>query len=151
MTTARRALLPALALLLAACSSTGGATSPPASAGTSTAPSVTRIEVRLTDALKIEPAQFTVQAGVPVTFVVTNTGSSDHEFYLGDEVAQAAHGKKMAAMGGMGHDEPGGIAVKPGVTKELIYTFDEAGTSLAGCHVSGHYDLGMKTTITVAG
>lgn len=47
----------------------------------------------------------TVPAGVPVTFVVTNTGSMDHEFYLGDEGAQAEHETKMQSMGGMGHDE----------------------------------------------
>ena len=37
----------------------------------------------------------TVPAGVPVTFVVTNSGTTDHEFYLGDEDAQAEHEKEM--------------------------------------------------------
>ena len=105
----------------------------------------------LTDALKIEPASMTVPAGVPVTFVVTNSGVIDHEFYLGDEAAQAEHEKEMAEMGGMGHDEPEGIAVKPGETKELTYTFVGAGQTLAGCHVVGHYGAGMKAGITVEG
>ena len=91
----------------------------------------------------------TVKAGVPVTFLVTSTGATDHEFYLGDEAAQAEHGKEMAAMGGMPHDEPEGIGVKPGQTKELTYTFDAAGETLAGCHVAGHYGAGMKASITV--
>jgi uncharacterized cupredoxin-like copper-binding protein len=109
------------------------------------------VEVNLTDALKIEPASMTVPAGVPVTFVVTNSGATDHEFYLGNEEAQAAHEKEMVEMGGMAHDEPEGIAVKPGETKELTYTFAEAGQTLAGCHVVGHYGGGMKATITVTG
>jgi uncharacterized cupredoxin-like copper-binding protein len=105
--------------------------------------------VTLTDALRIEPAAMTVKAGVPVTFVVTNSGTIEHEFYLGDEEAQAEHEQEMAAMGGMGHDEPEGIGVEPGETKELTYTFTEPGQTLAGCHVVGHYDGGMKATITV--
>jgi uncharacterized cupredoxin-like copper-binding protein len=55
----------------------------------------------------------------------------------------------MTAMGGMAHDEPEGIAVKPGETKELTYTFVEAGPTLAGCHVAGHYGAGMKADIAV--
>ncbi len=149
-------MLMSTAVLVAACSSGGGApTSPPvpASSGPSATASaaVTRVEVTLTDALKIEPAAMTVPAGVPVTFVVTNSGATDHEFYLGDEAAQAAHEKEMAEMGGMAHDEPEGIAVKPGETKELTYTFAEAGETLAGCHVAGHYGGGMKASITVTG
>ncbi len=90
-------------------------------------------------------------AGVPVTFVVMNTGALEHEFYLGHEAAQAEHESEMQAMGGMGHDEVNGIAVDPGETKELTFTFAEPGETLAGCHVAGHYAGGMKTAITVTG
>ena len=114
-------------------------------------PASTQIEVTLTDALKIEPGAITVPAGVPVTFVVTNAGSIEHEFYLGDEAAQAAHEEEMKSMGGMTHDEPEGISVPAGETKQLTYTFDTPGTTLAGCHLPGHYAGGMKAEITVAG
>lgn len=145
-------LLMSATMLAAACSTGGGATTSPA-APASSIPSAaaTRIEVTLTDSLQIEPAAMTVPAGVPVTFVVTNSGAADHEFYLGDEEAQAAHEKEMAEMGGMTHDEPEGIAVMPGETKELTYTFAEVGETLAGCHVLGHYGGGMKATISVTG
>lgn len=148
------AAISVLALLLAACSSPGGAgtgSPSPASAAASPSAASNRIDVTLTDALKIEPAAMTVPAGVPITFVVTNSGTVDHEFYLGDEEAQAEHEQEMADMGGMSHDEPKGIAVKPGETKELTYTFAEAGETLAGCHVVGHYGGGMKATITIEG
>lgn len=108
-----------------------------------------RIEVTLTDTLRIEPAAMTVPAGVPVTFVVMNAGMADHEFYLGDEDAQADHEQEMFEIGGMGHDEPEGIAVAPGETKQLTYTFAEPGETLAGCHVVGHYAGGMRAIITV--
>lgn len=146
------ALIPAVALILAACSSSGGAgtASPQPASAAPPSTEATRIEVTLTDALKIEPTAMTVPAGVPVTFAVTNAGTADHEFYIGDEDAQAEHEQEMS-MGGMSHDDPDGIALKPGETKELTYTFAEPGETLAGCHVTGHYGGGMKATITVEG
>ena len=145
------ALAPVLVLSVAACSGTGSTPSPSAPAASlspgSTAAAL-RIEVKLTDALKMEPAAMTVKAGQPVTFVVTNAGAIDHEFYLGDEAAQADQ-EQMMQSGQMAHDTPEGISLKPGETKELTYTFNAASQTLAGCHIAGHYAAGMKATITV--
>lgn len=147
-------LIAAVAVLTAACTSGGSsptesptASSPESSASASSG--AKRIEVSLTDALKIEPAAMSVPAGVPVTFVVTNTGATEHEFFLGDEEEQAMHEQEMAEMGGMAHDEEMGIGLRPGQAKELTVTFPEAGSTLAGCHVAGHYAGGMMATITV--
>jgi uncharacterized cupredoxin-like copper-binding protein len=179
MRLARLALLPALALVAVACSpGTAGtpaptpgvtaptgvpsaapsdvpATQPPASVAASPvatpAAAAARIEVLMTDRMTFEPAVMTVPAGVPVTFVVTNGGVLEHEFYLGDEAAQVAHEAEMLEMGGMTHDDPEGIAVDPGDTRELVYTFEAPGETLAGCHVAGHYLAGMKATIKIEG
>lgn len=143
-------LIAAIAVALAACS--GGSTSTTAPSAVTASPvagsSATAVEVivKLTDALKMEPASISVKAGVPVRFVVTNSGATDHEFFLGDEAAQAGHGNEMS--GGM-NDDPAGIGLKAGETKTLEYTFAKAGSYLAGCHVSGHYEAGMMATITV--
>ena len=59
MRLARLALVPTAALLVVACS-TGGATSAPASPS-ATAPA-TRIDVKLTDNLRMEPASMRVPA-----------------------------------------------------------------------------------------
>ena len=147
------ALAPALVLVLAACSGPGATQSPSAPAASPSpvaSAAAQRIEVKLTDALKMEPAEMTVKAGQPVTFVVTNSGAIDHEFYLGDEAMQAEQ-EQMMQSGQMAHDTADGISLKPGETKELTYTFDTAGQRLAGCHVAGHYAAGMKATITVTG
>ena len=141
-----------VAAIAAACSSAGGTSPSPAAPGDSTNPgasAATRIEVTLSDAMRIEPSAMTVPAGVPVTFVVTNAGSIEHEFYLGDDVSQDEHEQEMTSMGGMTHDEPAGIALEPGETKELTYTFTSPGRTIAGCHVVGHYGAGMKADITV--
>ena len=163
----RFALIPLVSLVLAACSSgvatpapsavasaatSPGATAPasPAGAPSPAASASTRIEVALTDSMAIEFDAMTFPAGVPVTFVISSTGSADHEFYLGDESAQVAHEAEMMANGGMGHDDPDGLAVAPGETKELIYTFTNPGSTLAGCHVAGHYAAGMMAKLTVS-
>ena len=145
----RTALVALMAFTVGACSSAGSTptaapTSPSPAAAASATGAATRIEVELTDALQILPTSMTVPAGTPITFVVTNTGTTEHEFYLGDEAAQAEHEAEMQSMGGMTHDEPEGIALAPGETKELTYTFSEPGLMLAGCHVAGHDDGGMK-------
>lgn len=162
------ALASGLLSLLAACSGQPGATptatptsaSPSISAPASIAPSASPastatpvaggpILVTLSDEMRIEPNPITVPAGVAVTFVVTNTGQIEHEFMLGDEAAQAEHEQEMLEPGAMLHDHSYAIAVKPGETKELVYTFESAGQLFAGCHFPGHYPAGMKATITV--
>jgi len=151
----RLPLIAAIAVALAACS--GGSTSTPTTAPSTTTASpvaggssatAVEITVKLTDALKMEPASISVKAGVPVRFVVTNSGATDHEFFLGDEAAQMGHGQEMSAMPGM-NDGHAGIGLKAGETKTLEYTFAKAGPYLAGCHISGHYAAGMMATITV--
>lgn len=144
------ALLVMVGLIVAACSSGGGATAAPSATASSGQAAAPRVEVQLTDALRIEPATMRVPAGVPVTFVVTNVGVAEHEFYLGDEAAQAEHEQEMSDMG-MAHDEEMGIAVAPGETKELTVTFPEAGSILAGCHEPGHYGGGMVATVEIVG
>lgn len=146
------ALAPVLVLVVAACSG-GGATSSPSAAASSppvASPSAgaQTIEVKLTDALRMEPAEMTVKTGQPVTFKLTNTGTVDHEFYIGDEAAQAKEEVAMQS-GEMVMASPEGVSLKPGETKDFTYTFTEAGQTLAGCHVAGHYPGGMKATIIV--
>ena len=153
----RALLLVAVVSVAAACSAGGGASGAPASgapasgaAAGSPANGATRIEVTLTDALKITPATMSVPAGTPVTFVVTNTGAGVHEFVLGDQAEQQKHEDEMKAHGGtMVMDEPMGIGVDPGKTKELTVTFDKAGPILAACHISGHWAAGMQATVAV--
>ncbi len=146
----RLAPLVLVAVIAAACGSSGGAATPSAVAPVASV-LAQRIEVKLSDALKIEPSTMAVTAGQPVTFVVTNSGTALHEFVLGDEADQQAHDKEMMAAGGMSmpKDEPMAIGVEPGKTKELTVTFEKAGAVLAGCHVVGHYAAGMKSMITI--
>ena len=148
----RRFLALALVAVVAGACSTGASSTTPASPAAASANvpgSATRLEIKLTDVLRMEPAAVKVPIGQPVTFVVTNSGSNNHEFFVGDEAAQTAHETEMSSMGGMGQDEASGIALKAGETKELTITFNAPGMVIAGCHEPGHYGGGMKAMIEV--
>jgi uncharacterized cupredoxin-like copper-binding protein len=82
---------------------------------------------------------------------VTDTGAIPHDFTLGDEVVQDEHEAEMVEMGGQMemHDEPNLLSMQPGETKEITWTFTEAGQILMGCHQSGHYAAGMLGTISI--
>jgi uncharacterized cupredoxin-like copper-binding protein len=136
----RLASLVVLLLISAGCA--GGSS-------TETEASQRTVQATLNDDMTIELSKTEFAVGETVVFEVTNAGEVAHEMYLGDEAAQAAHAEEMAEMGGMGHDEPGGVTVEPGATEELEYTFTEAGEILAGCHEPGHYEAGMVTALTV--
>jgi uncharacterized cupredoxin-like copper-binding protein len=49
----------------------------------------------------------------------------------------------------MTHDDPNAIAVKPAETHELVWKFSRAGQVQYDCNIPGHYEMGMKGTITV--
>jgi uncharacterized cupredoxin-like copper-binding protein len=133
----------------------GGSSPAPAvaaspAADASSVPGAVRIDVTLMDTMRIAPCAITVKAGVPITFVVTNAGAIDHEFFLGDAAEQAAHDQEMITMGSAAmHEGEPGMTVHAGTTEELTYTFETPGPFEAACHVPGHYPAGMKALITV--
>jgi Cu+-exporting ATPase len=109
------------------------------------------IEVDANDQFRFDPGDLEVREGESVAFVVTNSGVLPHEFVIGDEEVQAKHEAEMSEgeKTEEEHAEPYAIDIEPGQTATLVYTFDEAGTTLIGCHVPGHYDAGMRGTIRV--
>jgi uncharacterized cupredoxin-like copper-binding protein len=110
-------------------------------------PAVSRtIDVAMTDDA-YGPSAMAVATGQTVRFVFRNDGRVVHEALIGDATVQAQHG----AMANMSHhDGLPMIAVAPGASGELIYTFTRPGTVLIGCHQPGHYALGMRAVITVS-
>jgi uncharacterized cupredoxin-like copper-binding protein len=106
------------------------------------------VAVTVNDAFRIDPELITVPAGKPVVFVVTNRGRLDHEFFVGDEGAQEEHGRAMAGSP-VARDEPTGIALRPGQTREMTMTFQAPTATIVGCHIPGHYPAGMKAAIQV--
>lgn len=110
------------------------------------------IEIIASDDFRFDPSDITVTAGETVTFRITNTGAIPHDFTLGDDATQQAHGEEMEEMAGMAMpDEPNAMVVGANETRELTWHFTEPGSLLIGCHQVGHYEAGMIAEVTVEG
>ena len=119
---------------------TGSAAQPGVSgfaAGTVASPRVIRVYAG--PGYAFSPSSISVARGETVTFVVTTTGPSAHEFMVGpaDAVASDAPGTPEVADIGMMQ------------AKSLTYTFDGPGPYAFACHATGHYEAGMRGTIVV--
>jgi plastocyanin len=108
-------------------------------AGTVAAPRVVRVLAG--PGYTFSPSTISVARGETVTFEVTSMGGLVHEFMVGpaDAVAADAEGTPEVADIGMMQ------------TKSVTYTFDGAGPYSFACHAPGHYEAGMRGTITVVG
>ena len=93
------------------------------------------------------PDSLDVDPGESVRFVIRNTDPIDHEFILGDEHVQLVHEEGTEAHHA---PRPGEVSVPAGETVVTTYTFPEnPGELIFGCHLPGHYDFGMRGTVTI--
>jgi uncharacterized cupredoxin-like copper-binding protein len=89
-----------------------------------------------------------VRPGETIRFVLRNTDPIPHELIVGDQSVQDIHELGTESHHG---ERPGEVSVAPGSTAVTTYRFGAAGGRLLfGCHLPGHWDYGMKGTITVA-
>ena len=107
------------------------------------------ITVDMTDAMRFSPAAITVQEGETVRFVVRNQGRMLHEMVIGTPDELAKHAAMMARFPSMEHDEPYMVHVDPGKRGEIVWTFNRAGQFEFACLIAGHYEAGMRGTLTV--
>jgi uncharacterized cupredoxin-like copper-binding protein len=104
------------------------------------------VEITMTDAMRFEPGEITVEAGQAVRFVVRNVGLIPHEAVVGTPEEQSHHAAEMAA--GEAHYHSNGVLVEPGATGEFE-TWFPAGQYLIACHLPGHYQAGMVGVLNV--
>lgn len=110
------------------------------------------VEIAMTDNA-FSPNTLTVATGETVLFKFSNNGAVAHDAFIGDAAAQDDHGESMSSgENADGHHMEGSDALhlEPGKSGDLIYTFDEAGEILIGCHQPGHYEAVMQSTLTVS-
>jgi len=114
---------------------------------------VTEVKISLTE-FGIESSITDFQVGVPYHFVVTNTGTVNHEIMIMPPLTQDQMGMSMD----MGALDQLALAMipadqlTPGTTRSFDYTFSKpamAGDLELTCHTPGHYEAGMKLPITV--
>jgi plastocyanin len=106
-------------------------------AGTEAAPRVVRIVAG--PALRFYPEVVSISPGETVTFEVTTMGMTAHEFMIGPaaDVADDREGTPEVADIGMMQ------------SRSLTYTFAGSGPFTFACHAAGHYEAGMRGTITI--
>lgn len=107
------------------------------------------ITLDMTDAMRFTPDNLTVQEGKTVRFVVRNKGRMLHEMVIGTPDELAKHAALMARFPNMQHDEAYMVHVDPGRTGEIVWHFNRAGSFEFACLIAGHYQAGMRGTITV--
>lgn len=111
---------------------------------------VTRtITVEMNDSMRFTPSAIHVSQGETIRFVVKNSGQLAHELSLGTEQELLEHLEVMKKYPGMVHDEPNKITLAQGQHGEIIWQFTKAGTVNFACLMPGHYEAGMRGTVTV--
>jgi len=107
------------------------------------------IEISMADSMRFTPSELEIKKGDVVKFVITNDGELLHEFVLGTPDSLSVHADLMIENPDMEHDEAFMAHVDPGKDMELIWLFNKSGTFEFGCLIPGHFQAGMKGTITV--
>jgi uncharacterized cupredoxin-like copper-binding protein len=101
-------------------------------------PGEDEILVKGLDTLRFEPAELAVRAGRH-TIVFQNVGKTLHQLAVSEE---GEHGDGDHALGDTGEVEGG---------ETVSFEVDlKPGTYEFACHVLGHYEAGMKGTLTVS-
>ena len=115
------------------------------------------VAITMTDTLRFDPGTIVVAEGETIRFLLDNPTVAPHDFLIGDLEEQLHHHEEMAA--GEGHDDeasdvegglPPAVTLEPGESAEVLVTFDDAGELMIGCHVPGHWEAGMRGTVSVA-
>ena len=107
------------------------------------------ITLDMTDAMRFTPDTLTVEEGETVRFVVRNQGRMLHELVLGSPDELAKHAALMVKFPNMEHDQPYMVHVDPGKAGEIVWHFNRAGRFEFACLIAGHYEAGMRGTLTV--
>ena len=107
------------------------------------------ILVDMADTMVYTPSDIQVKKGETIRFVVRNSGKVPHEMSLGTEKELLEHLEEMKKFPGMEHDEPSKLTLAPGKKGEIIWQFTKAGPVNFACLMPGHYEAGMKGTVSV--
>lgn len=108
------------------------------------------IGIHMTDAMRFEPSTIRVRAGETIRFVHQNDGHTMHEMVIGTRAELEEHAALMRKHSGMEHDEPWMAHVAPGKRGEIVWKFNRTGEFEFACLIPGHFEAGMRGTVTVA-
>jgi uncharacterized cupredoxin-like copper-binding protein len=108
------------------------------------------VTVTLSDDMRFTPANWQATSGETVRIQLVNTGKVRHEFILGTEAELQAHADEMKKPNaGHHHHASNAVSLAAGAKGELVWTFTDAGVLHIACFEAGHYEAGMRGTISV--
>ena len=107
------------------------------------------ITVSMSDEMKFEPSEIRAKVGETIRILAANEGEVLHELVIGRKSDLLKHAAMMEKFPNMEHSEPYMAHADEGQTAEIVWTFSKPGTFEFGCLIPGHYDSGMKGSITV--
>ncbi len=107
------------------------------------------LDIGMLDSMRFAPAALQFARGQTVRLVVRNQGEAQHEIVIGTPDDIVRHREAMRADPDMAHGAPHMAHVAPGDTHDLVWKFDRAGQFEFACLLPGHYEAGMRGTITV--
>lgn len=109
------------------------------------------IQVKTLDTMRFtfDPPLEQIDDGEVIRFVVINTGTVPHEFFIGSEAEQQAHAAMMMEMPNMVHNDTSTLTVAPGETKEITWAFSGTGPVVFACNIPGHYQAGMFLVVPI--
>lgn len=123
----------------------------PSQAATSATAAVRELRIEMDDTMRFSPSTLSVVAGEPVKLVVVNRGKLTHELVIGTAAELAHHQHEMKSAGAAHHHHAdGAISVDAGQSREVVRVFDKSGELGIACFEPGHYEAGMKGTLTVS-
>jgi uncharacterized cupredoxin-like copper-binding protein len=107
------------------------------------------ITLDMTDNMRFTPERISIKRGETVRLRVANKGQVMHEIVLGTPASLDEHAKMMLSFPTMEHGEPYMAHVSPGKSGDLVWNFNREGSFDFACLIPGHYQAGMRGTITV--
>ena len=108
------------------------------------------VTVTLSDDMRFTPANWQATSGETVRIQLVNAGKVRHEFIIGTEVELQAHAEEMKKPNtGHNHHASNAVSVAAGATGELVWTFTDAGVLQIACFEPGHFEAGMRGSVSV--
>ena len=107
------------------------------------------VTITMDDAMRFTPANWQATSGETVRIRVVNTGKVRHEFIIGTEAELKAHAQEMKKPSAHHHHADNALSLGAGESGELRWTFADAGVLHIACFEPGHYEAGMRGTISV--
>ena len=108
------------------------------------------VNIDMNEGMRFVPDHLTVKKGETIRFLAKNRDAIEHEFVLGTAEELMEHSELMKKLPEMEHENPNHVRVAPGQVGEVVWHFTRPGMIAFGCLIPGHYETGMKGTVSVA-